>query len=155
MRKLLELASLLAVAFLCWITYDALYGPKPITGVIPTHFDLAGHPNHYGSPQSLQILAAAGIGLYLLTTLISQFPRAFNYPVRITEENRPRLQRLAQDMLAWMKTEILILFAVLQHSIIDSVRHGAAALNPLPIFLFLPITAITTAWYISAMRRAR
>jgi uncharacterized membrane protein len=154
MRKLLELVSLAAIVFLCWLTYGAVYGQSPITGPVPTHFDLAGHPNHWGSSHSLLILPAAAIGLYLLTTVISQFPGAFNYPVRITDDNRARLESLALDMIAWMKTEIILLFALLQSAILHSIRLGAPLTSPWPIFVALPATLITTVWFIAAMRRA-
>jgi hypothetical protein len=51
MRKLLEAISLLTLVALLWLTYATLYGPNPLTGRIPTHFDIASQPDAWGTPR--------------------------------------------------------------------------------------------------------
>jgi hypothetical protein len=155
MRKLLTAISLIAILILCWLTYQALYGPDPITGTIATHFDIQGRPNGYGTSKTLLLLPGLGILNFILMSVISRFPRAFNYPVRITEENRQRLQSIAQDMLAWIMAETIVLFAFLQFAMIHSARTGSFGISPLPIFLTIAAAIATTAWYLAAMRRVR
>jgi hypothetical protein len=137
MRKSLEAISLIALAVLIWITWQALNGSSPLPDRIPTHFDAAGNPNGWGSPSPLWLLPVVAVALYLLITILTQFPKAFNYPVRLTAENRARLAALTLQMIAWLKVELVCLFAGIQWSIIDSIRQGEGKLSPalVPVFL--------------------
>jgi len=81
MRKSLEAVALAALAFQAWITYRAFFGPDPLPAKIPTHFDAAGNPNAWGSPATLLFLPAIAVFIYLLFTVVTRFPSAFNYSV--------------------------------------------------------------------------
>lgn len=154
MRKNLEAISLVALALLCWITGRALYGPQPLPGKIAIHFDLAGHPNGWGSPSTLLLLPGVAIALYLLLTLVSRLPSAFNYPVRVTAENRPRLQALSLSMIAWLKMEMICLFAWIQWTIVESAQQNRLTMAPTDVPLFILAIFATIGWHLVAMRRA-
>ena len=154
MRKTLELAGLFALGILAWITYAALYGPDRLPDRVPTHFDAAGNPNGYGSPAGMIILPIIAAGVYLLMTVVARFPSAFNYPVRVTPANRPRLQQITLTMISWIKVEMVSLFAVLQWVFVQSARDNNGHLFPkvLPVFLILIFS--TVALHIVALFRA-
>jgi len=154
MRKLLEVVSLIALICLAWITYDALYGPQAIGGRVPTHFDLLGNPNAWGPPRTLLLLPMVAFGMYVIITVVSQFPTIFNYPVHVNPENRQRLQNLALDMIAWLKAETLCLFAVIQYEILEGVERQHNNLPPALMFVALAAVLVTMTAYIAAMRRA-
>lgn len=154
MRKTLETIALGALGLLFWITYNALYGPNPLQGRIPVHFDFAGQPNGWGSPSSLLLLPAAAVSLYLLITLVSQFPGSFNFPVRVTTENRPRLEALARQTILSLKVELVCLFAWIQWSIIDGARQGTFSLSPWLVPLPLAAIVATAIGHIVVMIRA-
>lgn len=154
MRKSLEAISLIALAVLVWITWQALYGPVPLPDRVPTHFDAAGNANGWGPPSTLWLLPVVAAALYLLITILAQFPKAFNYPVRLTDENRARLEALTLQMIAWLKVELVCLFVVLQWSIIDSVRQGEGKLSPAFLPVFLAAVFATLGWHIVAIFRA-
>ena len=137
MRKVLEAICLGILATLVGVTWSALHGPAALPERIPTHFDASGQANAWGSPGSLWLLPGVAVGLYLLITLVSLFPSAFNFPVRSAAVNRARLVALTLQMLAWVKAELASLFLYIQWSILQSVRQGNAALNPwfMPVFM--------------------
>jgi uncharacterized membrane protein len=154
MRKFLETISVAALATLLYLTWTALYGPNHLAGQIPTHFGAMGQPTSYGPASTLWLLPIVGLGLYALITVVGLFPGAFNYPVRVTVQNRDRLQRIAVRMVVGVKAEILILFAILQYEIIQSVRTQT---NSLPILLMpmaLALIFLTLALHIAALLRA-
>jgi uncharacterized membrane protein len=153
MRKTLETICLIALAAQIWITWQALVGPEKLPDRIPFHFDAAGNPNGWGSPASLILVPAMAAGFYLLLTVIVLFPSTFNYPVEVTEENRPRLQALAQDMFAWLKAEIVCFFAWLGWGLIQAARHPGQVFAPTGVLVFLLVVFSTLGWYIVAMRR--
>jgi len=154
MRKALEAAGIAALAVLFWITYSAFKGPERLPDRIPTHFDLAGNPNAWGSPSALLLLPGLAFVIYLAITLVSRFPSAFNFPVRVTPENRPRLEALALSMVTWLKMELVCLFLWIQSSTINSARHQTLGLSPMLLPASLAAVFGTIAWYFVAMRRA-
>ena len=88
MRKTMEVLGLMLLGYLAWITYSALNGPSRLPERIPTHFDISGKPNAWGSPGFLWILPVVGLGLYVLMTALASIQfRRYNLPVRVTEVN--------------------------------------------------------------------
>ena len=153
MRKNLEAISVGALALLLWITFSALYCPNPLPQHIPTHFDMAGNPNGWGSSTMLLFFPAVAVGVYLLVTLVAQFPAVFNYPVRVTPENRARLQDLTLSMIAWMKVEMVCLFTWIQWAIVEAVRNGHGSFSPLVVPVWLMVFFATMGWFFVAMWR--
>ncbi len=154
MRKLLETISVLVLAILLWIAYAALLGPRHLTGPIPTHFNLAGQPDAWGAPRMLLVLPGIAMILYLLLTLASRFPASFNYPVRVSTQNRARLQQLALDMIVWLKAEIVSLFTLIEYYSIATARMATNQLPPSLMLVAMAIIFTTIGWYVVAMRRA-
>jgi uncharacterized membrane protein len=153
MRRIAEIVSLAALAAIYWITYEALAGPGRLHDQVPTHFNLAGKPDAWGPPSMLLLLPIMATGLYLMMSLVSRFPSAFNYPVRVTAENRERLQTLALTMIGWLKAETMCLFAWIQWISIQVVRLQGKGFPAVA----MPITAVvifgTLVWFIVAMRK--
>lgn len=153
MRKLLEAAALLLLLANLALTADALIGPHALPDRIPTHFDITGQPNAWGNPRMLLLLPLLSLALYGMITFLSRRPAAFNYPAPVTAQNRNRLHRLAVEMLAWLKTEVIALFALIQFF---AIRTARVAENVLPAWL-MPVGLVfvfaTIFWHIRAMRR--
>lgn len=154
MRKILEAIGLGALAVLLWITYGALTGPARLPDRIPTHFDATGKANGWGSPAALALLPIVAAGIYALISVVSMFPASFNYPVRVTAENRQRLQELTLDMVTWLKTELACLFLGIQWAILLMVRSGGGRLPALLMPGFLVLIFATALWHIFAVFRA-
>jgi uncharacterized membrane protein len=154
MRKTLEAVGVVLLALLAGITWDALHGSNPLPQRIPTHFNAMGEPNAWGSPSTLWLLPAVAAFVFLLISLVSLFPASFNFPVRSTSVNRPRLVALTIRMMAWVKVELVCLFLYIQWSIIQSVRGGRAALSPVIVPIFLVAVFATIAAHAVAVFRA-
>ena len=154
MRKMLEAVSLAAFADMIWCTYRAFHGPNYLPDKISTHFNLAGQPDGWASPAMLLLLPVLAVALYLLITVVAQYPSAFNYPVRVTAANRPRLQALALEMIAWLKTELVCILALIQISTIAAAHRGNGGLPQALLPVSLVAVFGTISWHFVAMRRA-
>ena len=154
MRKALEVVSLAGLLFMAWITAHALYGAHRLAGPVPVHFNAAGEVDAWGSPWALTILPLAGFGIYLLMTVVARYPSAFNFPVQVTPRIRPRLEALAVEMIAWLKAEVVCLFAWIQTLTVQAARHGKAGLPPFVVPCVLAAVFATIFSYVIAMRRA-
>ena len=147
MRKLLEAIAIIGLGVQAWVTYRVFFGPERLPERIPIHFDHAGNPNGWGQPSSLLILPAVTLGVYLALTIVTQFPRAFKNPKRVTDENWERLEHLTLEMIPWLKMELVWLFAWFQWFSIDAARSGKGVF---PELFPLGIAAVlgTAGWYL-------
>jgi uncharacterized membrane protein len=154
MRKTAETVGLAMLAVLFWITYSALNGTEKLPDRIPTHFDISGQPNAWGPPRTVWLLPIIGTGLYLLMTVLGSIQfRRYNLPVPVTEANLPYIQEQTSVMVAWIKCELLCLFAYLQWSIIQSARTSQFRLSPLLIPVFLVVVLSTVGWHLAEIIR--
>lgn len=154
MRRAMEAICLGLLAVLFWFTYSALNGPERLPDRIPTHFNIAGQPNAWGSPGFLWFLPLIATGVYLLLTVLGSIRfRRYNLPVRVTEANLTFIQDQTMLMLAWIKSEMLCLFLYLQWSIVQSARDGAFRLSPLLIPVFLVVIFSTVGWHLVGLIR--
>jgi hypothetical protein len=119
---------------------------------VPTHFNAAGNPDAYGSRSMLLVLLLASLGIFALLTVASALPRFLNYPARVTEENRARMEPLALDMLAWLKLAVVCLIGYIAWGTIQVAMGRMSGLS----FWFLPATLAAvfgiTLYYIFRMR---
>lgn len=151
MRTLLKFAAFAALLAIWALTAYAVAGPHPLPARIPTHFDLAGKPNGWGTPGMLWLLPAVSTGIVGLMTMVARHPRSFNYPVRVTPASRPRMEAVTLDMIAWLRLEIAGMLLWIQYVTIESVRAGQNGLSP----LFVPATILvvlgTIGWHARAI----
>ena len=154
MRKTIEALALMVLGYLSWITYWALNGPDRLPDRVPTHFDISGQPNAWGSPGILWVLPAVGTGLYLLFTGLASIRfRSYNLPVRVTETNLPLIQEKTSEMIAWIKVELLCLFVYIQSGIIRGARVAVFRLSPAIVPIFLLVIFATLGIYMAAIIR--
>jgi uncharacterized membrane protein len=154
MRKVLEIVSLAALALLVFITIRAFFGPARLPDRIPTHFNAAGQVDGWGSPRMLLIFPGFALAIYLLMSLVSRFPAAFNFPVRVTPFNRKRLEGLALNMIAWLKAEVVVFFTWIAWSAICAARSPDQHLSPALMPMLLVAVFVTCAVHMVAMFRA-
>ncbi len=148
----LDLASLLLIALLTALT---IWGWLTLPDIVPTHFNIWGQPDRYGSKIVLFIWPAVAILFYWLFSFLSRYPRIYNYPVPITPENAPRQYLLAYLLVEALKLELVLTFFLLQWSFIQAMRTHFAGL----MLLITPATIIviftTLFMYLRLARRAR
>ena len=98
---------LIAICAYAWLVYNSL----PET--IPTHFNIHGQVDGYGSKWSVFIFPALALVLYIALSILNRFPHVFNYPVAITSENALRQYTLATRLLRIIKTSVMIVFSII------------------------------------------
>ena len=80
---------------------------------IPTHYDLAGNINGYGSRRTLLIMPLMGLAADLVVAITARFPRSWNAGVRITVLNKARVYRVLRDLMAEIRLGCALMFAFL------------------------------------------
>ena len=148
--ELLGLALLLATIGL------TIWAFATLPARIPSHYDLAGHPNTYGGKGSLLIFPLMSVAMYALLSWLNLYPHTFNYPVQITEENAARQYHLARMLLIWIKLAIAAEFLYLEWVFVQAAHQPGNGPNVLLILLggvLVPIVAVVVSWRLA--RRVR
>lgn len=155
MKKILEAVSLMILAAMAWMTWSALYGSNPLPDRVATHFDGTGNANAWGSPAGIVVLPIFGVVIYCIFSAAPIFRSSFNYPVKVTPENRERLEALALQLLSFIKVEALALILWIEHSILQAMRQGKGNFPPGLMPIFLGVVLGTVGTHIAAMIAAR
>ena len=151
MKKLSEAASLILLAVMAWMAWSALHGPNPLSERVATHFDAAGNANAWGSPGGIVVLPVFGFVIYGISSIVPIFRSFFNYPVKVTPENRERLEALALRLLSLIKVEALALFLWIERTILQAMRQGNGNFRPGLMPIFLTVVLGTVGIHIAAM----
>ncbi|MGZ6376745.1 MAG: DUF1648 domain-containing protein [Ktedonobacterales bacterium] len=122
--------------------------------IVPSHFDASGRPNAYGSKSWLLLLPALSVIFTAAFTILARYPHLFNYPVRVTPENAPRLYRSGRLLLRWMNVALTWVFAFIEWQTLQVALGKATGLPTwfLPVMVGLvvlvPLTvvAFSVAW---------
>ncbi len=94
---------------------------------IPTHFNIAGEPDSYGSKSSVILPLVVGWALTAGIFVLEFFPSAWNSGVRITETNKLKVYRLLKSMIEWINLLISLVFSlILAHFAFSFTFFGTA-----------------------------
>lgn len=149
---ILELISLASIIGMILIIFQ-FWADLPQQ--IPTHFGTSGQADEWGNKNAIFQLPVIAVFLYLLLTIINQFPHIFNYPWKITEENARIQYQIARISLTIIKTEILLFFTYVQWSTIQVSlgKYTDLGILFLPIFLLTVFGTLGAFIYVSAKHR--
>lgn len=106
----LEIAGWFALATLWWL---ALMSYFKLPDTIPTHYNLAGEADSFGSKNTIFTLPILGAVVFVGMTVFNRYPHIFNYPTEITAENAPNQYTNATRMIRYLKLAVVLLFAFL------------------------------------------
>lgn len=134
----METISLIAISVL--ITYTSYYYFY-LPDQIPTHFDISGKADRWGSKTSLLTLPIIGLAMYILLTFINKSPHLFNYATKVTEKNAAHLYQTGRSLNTTLKAVILVSFIYITWSSIQSTYGYKGTL----VWLFLPLFLGTIA----------
>lgn len=131
---------------LCFFPLFIYWQQLPAT--VPTHFDVAGHVNAYGSKYTLLLLPVIAVIITAGIAVLAKFPQIYNYPVKITPENAERNYRFARMFLRWLNFLMVCFFAFLQWKTVQVAIGNASDLGSwsmpftIKLAILIPISAL-------------
>jgi len=104
LQRMSEIATVLGLVFLFFLVFS--YWSK-LPDSIPSHYNATGEPVSWSGKGTLLLLPFISLVLYIGLTVLSRIPHLYNFPWKITDENRERQFYLAQMLVLGLKTEII------------------------------------------------
>ena len=106
------LLNIAAVACLAAVTLYLLVRWSQIPMTIPGHYTADGQIDSWTARTTLWQLPVLGWVLYVLITILEQFPGVWNTGVTVTEENRTAVYRTLKTMIGWVKLAMSALLSL-------------------------------------------
>jgi hypothetical protein len=151
-ERTLRIASIVGVVFLFFLV--VVYWSQ-LPDSIPIHYNAAGKPDSWSGKWSLLILPIIGLVLYIGLSILTRFPHLYNFPWKITEENKERQFHLAQMLVLSIKTESIWLFGYIQWQTVQTALGKADGLGASFKFIFFAVIFSTIGIYIMKALKAR
>lgn len=126
-----------------------IYYFNHLPDLLPKHFNAAGNPDSFGARNTIWVLPAIGLVMYIGLSLLNRFPHLFNYPVNITEENAQNLYTIGTRTVRILKLIIILIFFYITYTTIKIGLKEASGLSVyfLLISLILILTLIVLMIY--------
>lgn len=118
--ELFSLGFVIANILFVFLRYSGL--PERII----THYNIKGLPDGYGDKSDILILTGISILIYVVFTVLERFPQIYNYPVKVTENNRDELHYYAMRMMKYIKLSICVIFFFIAFASIENKPLGTA-----------------------------
>jgi uncharacterized membrane protein len=103
---ILEVISVLTLLTL--IIYTFLVWPD-VPERIPNHFSWTGIPNSWGFKSAIPAMVYLASIIFILFTILSRFPRAINFPIKIKEDDSGAYLKLRFSLILWIKAELVLI----------------------------------------------
>jgi uncharacterized membrane protein len=132
----LDIIAMIALLFI-WI-YSIIHFYK-LPERIPTHFNIKGEIDDYGTKYTLWILPLITTFLFVLFRALYNYPHKFNYIVNITIENAEKQYRLALRIMRIILMNLSLLFGYIVVKAIDGAYQKSSSLD----WWFIPLLEIS------------
>ena len=142
---------------LCWIGLAGVFYPLlhwndlGDQAVFPIHFNLHGEADGWGGRTFLLILPALSVILYIGLSVAEKQYRKFNYPIRLTDNNKNRLYRLGVRMMRHLKPELILIFAYLNNASYHSVCFQSNSMNAFVLGAITVLILATLLFFLVSM----
>ncbi|MFZ9981752.1 MAG: DUF1648 domain-containing protein [Cyclobacteriaceae bacterium] len=150
---LIELTGIILI-LLFWVFTFFLFPIIPED--IPTHFNMEGKPDSFGSKTSVFLLPGIASVIFILLTVVNRRPERFNYPVIINEQNAESQYRLAGNFIRFLKIFIVLIFWVIFYfsTALTHAQRSSLGKYLLPVLLLLTFFPVLTYLIIASKHKS-
>ena len=126
------------IALLGMIVFVALKWNN-LPSQIPAHYNAKGVVDRWGGKNQILFLPIVSVFLYVLLTVVAFFPKSWNMPTKVTEENKTAVYNCMKTMIIMMKAELVGVFFYITYQMANKATLVAWFL---PVFLVVLIGTI-------------
>lgn len=114
---------------------------------IPRHFNFKGEPDGFGGKGFILVLPFTGLGIFVLTTLLSRIPDAFYYQYNATKEQKKLLYNQGRIYIRLLQAEIVYFFLFGVWRTAQVALGKADGLGVFPLYIFLIVILGTSIYF--------
>jgi len=148
-----KIVEIVALAALVWAFCPPLFNSIDSDAILPVHFNLVGEVDGWGDSSVLWIIPPIALLLYIGLSILQKFPKVYNYPCEVTEENANYLYRMGVQLIRHIKVSIVLTFAYINYDIYAVAIGRCASPNLFIIGMLIGITLLPIIICFSKMSR--
>lgn len=137
-KKISIVLDVIIIGFIILLISGTVIAWSKLPSEIPNHIDSMGRIKDYMTKNFLFFPLCIGIILGGGILLLSKYPKLYNYPVEITEENREKQYFSATIMMKALSIEVLLIFIYMNYCII-MVKNCSKGMLILVVVMFLTL----------------
>ena len=119
---------------------------------IPIHFGIDGQANGWGERNSLLVLLASTIVMFVLLTIAEKYQRLVNIPVKV-DRQAPEVKRLIRSLAIVIKAVLSAGFFWITHTTIAIALKERTAMGSVFLPLFLAAVLAPVIYYSVRLKR--
>ena len=139
-------AAVIAAAWEIAIRWSAL------PAKIPTHFGIDGQANGWGGRESLLVLLASTVVMFVLLTVAEKYQRLVNIPVKVDRE-APETKRVIRSLAIAVKAVLSGGFFWITHVTIGIAMQQRTAMGRFFLPVFLGAVVVAVIYYCVRLKR--
>jgi len=149
-----KILEVVAIAALLWAFYPLLfYCNTDSEALFSTHFNLSGEADGWGGRSILWIIPPIALLFYIGLSIVQKFPKIYNYPCEVTEQNADYLYRMGVQLVRHIKVSVVLAFAYINNDMYAVVIGRCSSPNLFIIGIFIGIILLPIIIYIRRMSR--
>ena len=134
-----KILEVVAIAASLWAFYPLLfYNSIDNNALVPIHYNFFGEVNGWDGRFFLWVLPLVGLAFYIGLSILQRFPKIYNYPCKVTEENEDYIYRMGVQLVRHIKVLMALLFAYLNNASYAIAIGKGVGLNN---FIIMPLMA--------------
>ena len=119
--------------------------------------NIEGQVDHYGSKETIWVMPAVGLFLFIMITILLRFPHIYNYPLKITEQNAGRIYksgvRFLRVVRLWMVIVLIIVDISFVRLAVGTNRNTDNWLLPVILLLALGLLVFSIVRFVNIRKQ--
>ncbi len=154
-RQLFFTLDVLSLACIAFMLASGLFYYGSLPEQMPIHFNAGGQADDYGPRAMIFLLPGIAIATSVLVGLIGRDPNNYNFPVKVTDENREALIGESRLLVSGIMFVTNLLLAYIHWGILQIGLGHQTGLNATFIWLFIgAILLLTVNGYVRMKKLA-
>jgi uncharacterized membrane protein len=127
---------------------------RALPAKIPTHFGIGGQVNGWGGRNSLLMLLATTVVMFVLLTVAEKYQRLVNIPVKVNRE-APEVKGLIRSLAIVIKAVLSVGFFWITHVTIGIAMQERTAMGRVFLPLFLAAVLAPVVYYSVRLKKLK
>lgn len=136
-RQLIFTLDILSLACILFMLATGLFYYSALPEQMPVHFNAGGQVDDYGHRSMIFLLPGIAIATSVLVGLIGRDPKNYNYPVKVTNENRELLAGESRLLVSAIILLTNALLAYIHWGMLQIGRGNQSGLSAAVVWLFV------------------
>jgi len=153
-----RIVDALALVFLLLLLVMVFQYYPHLPNLIPTHFGKNSQADNFGSKNTILLLPALAVFLFVLLQVLNKFLHKFNYLVKITPKNAKKQYRLGTRIMRFTNLFVmLILYYTVNKIIKISINQKTPVIDKwfIPVIVVISVTGLLIALIISLLNNKK